>query len=78
MEFIINCPHCYEFIIITNINCNIFRHATLISNGNQIDPHTTKEICDNLILEKKIYGCGKPFQIIEENGIFKAIICNYI
>ena len=78
MEFIITCPHCSNYIIIEKLNCGIFRHGVLISNGNQIDPHTNKEMCDYYINNKKIYGCGKPYQVIKEGEEYKVIICEYI
>ena len=78
MEFIVTCPHCLDYIIIQKINCGIFRHGVFISNGKQIDPHANKEMCDNYIVNKEIYGCGKPYQVIEEEGQHKAIICDYI
>jgi hypothetical protein len=31
--------------------------------------------CDKLLLNKLIYGCGKPFKLDENNN---AIICEYI
>jgi hypothetical protein len=78
MEIIITCPHCSDYIIIKKINCGIFRHGVLISNGKQIHPHANKEICDNYINKKKIYGCGKPYQVIEEEGKYKTLIYGYI
>lgn len=78
MEFVITCPHCSDYIIIEKINCGIFRHAVLINTGKQIDPHANKEMCDNYIKKNKIYGCGKPYQIIKEEDTYKAIICDYI
>jgi len=76
---IILCPHCNEMIFIEQINCGIFRHGILISNGEQIDPHSSKELCDFYIQNKKIIGCGKPFQIIlKENNEYDIIICGYI
>ena len=77
MEFVIQCPHCLEYIIIEKINCGIFRHGVLIESGKQIDPHANKQVCDDYITKKKIYGCGKPYQVIEEEGKYKAIICGY-
>jgi hypothetical protein len=68
-EFIITCPHCLDYIIIKKINCGIFRHGVLISNGKQIDSHIKK---------KKIYGCGKPYQVIKEGDEYKVNICEYI
>lgn len=48
-EFVITCPHCLDNIIITKINCGIFRHGVLIKTGKQIDPHANKKICDYFI-----------------------------
>ena len=78
MEFIITCPHCSYYIIIEKINCGIFRHGVLISNGKQIDPHANKTVCDNYIKKKEIYGCGKPYQVIKEGEDYKVTICDYI
>jgi hypothetical protein len=77
-DIVITCPHCFEFVIIAELNCGIFRHGVFISNGNQIDPHCSKELCDSYVVNKQIYGCGKPYQIIKENSEYKVIICGYI
>jgi len=77
MEVVI-CPHCKESIIIEEINCAIFRHAVLKINNQQINPHSSKDICDDLIEKKLIYGCGKPFQLIKKDNKLEAIICDYI
>lgn len=74
---IVRCPHCYNFIIIEKLNCGIFRHAIYKNNGKQIDPHSSKEICDKLLKEKLIYGCAKPFEIIKKDEKFKIKICEY-
>lgn len=65
---IINCPWCNEYIIIEEVNCGIFRHGYDI-NYNQINPHGNMEYC----ISNTIYGCGKPFSII--NGIIQQ--CSY-
>lgn len=77
-EPILICPHCKDFIIIQKINCAIFRHGLFIKTGKQIDPHLCKEICDYLIKKNLIYGCGKPFRIINNNGKLETEICDYI
>jgi hypothetical protein len=77
-DIIVSCPHCNEFILIEKINCGIFRHGIFKHNEKQIDPHSTKEICEHYIRNNMIYGCGKPFQIILENNIIKTFICEYI
>ena len=75
---IIKCPHCEEYIIIEQINCGIFRHGTLKTNGKQIEPHACKELCEHYVKYELIYGCGKPFRISIENSIFVCEFCDYI
>ena len=75
---IIKCPHCDDYIIITEINCSIFRHGILKENGIQIDPHSSKELCDYYKNNDLIYGCGKPFRLIKINENFYTEICEYI
>jgi hypothetical protein len=77
-NFIIQCPHCNEPIIIEQLNCRIFRHGSLKCNGKQIDPHSSKELCDFYVLNNKIYGCGKPFMINGDIHNFTVSICDYI
>lgn len=79
--FIFKCPHCYEFIQVykNETNCCIFRHAVYKHNMEQINPHTSKIICDKLFQENKIYGCGKPFRFIyNKNNTYHVEICDYI
>ena len=77
-EPILTCPHCKDYIIIRKINCGIFRHGVLKNNGKQINPHSTKDMCDYYIRENKIYGCGKPFRILFIDNKFDIKICDYI
>jgi len=75
---IVNCPHCNDIVLIEKLNCCIFRHAIYKHNGAQINPHSSKIICDDLIINNQIYGCGKPFKIIQNNKNFIAVICDYL
>ena len=77
-EYIVVCPHCNQLIIIEKINCAIFRHGIFKKNGNQIDPHSSKELCEYYIKKNIIYGCGKPFKIILLNNQLQTEICDYI
>ena len=77
-NIIIICAHCAIPIIIDELNCCIFRHGTLIESGKQIDPHSSIELCNYYVKEKKIYGCGKPFRIVIQNNEYVAEICDYI
>ena len=76
---IICCPHCKDYIEIEKINCGIFRHGVLKSNGKQIDPHSPEELCIFYIQNNKIFGCGKPFQInVLPDDNYEIVICAYI
>ena len=77
-EPILICPHCNNYVLIEKLNCGIFRHGTLKSNNTQINPHANKEECDYYINNNLIYGCGKPFKIVQENDKFIIEICEYI
>lgn len=74
---VIECPHCQTQIQIykNEINCAIFRHGILKSTGTQIGSHSSKEECTKLIKNGLIYGCGKPFKLVDGN---KVEICDYI
>ena len=82
----VSCPHCDNLveINISEINCAIFRHGIYKKNMLQIDPHASKEECDNLVKNNEIYGCGKPFKLFwnknPTNNVvqFYTEICDYI
>ncbi len=79
MELEFECPHCKDIVIVnTNeLNCGIFRHGVFKETGQQMNPHETKANCDKFAAENKIYGCGKPFEIIKVNEKYKVSICDY-
>jgi hypothetical protein len=77
IEPIVTCPHCNDLILIRKINCAILRHGTL-KNGKQINPHASKKMCEYYINNNLIYGCGKPFRLINNNGILETELCDYI
>lgn len=83
-EIILECPHCNGVIIVLEkqLNCKIFRHGIFKKNGIQIDPHLKKNECEKLIRDKTIWGCGKPFKVIEiikdQQKIYYTKICDYI
>ena len=76
LYFFYKCPHCGIDILIYDeeINCNVFRCGLLKANLEQIPPHATKAECDFFVANKLIYGCGKPFQLV--NGNLEQ--CDYI
>ena len=77
-NFIVCCPHCSQPILIEQLNCGIFRHAMMKSTGQQIDPHSPKPVCDSLVENNQIYGCGKPFKITMEGTVPRIEVCEYI
>lgn len=78
MEPILYCPHCKSPFLMEKLNCGIFRHGIYKENGKQLDPHSSKELCDTVIKNNLIYGCGKPFQIVQENHQYVVKKCDYI
>ena len=76
---IVECPHCGLQIEIKKLACKIFRHGVFKSNGKQISPHAPKKFCDKIFNQNKIYGCGKPFTVIQDtSGIWIGSACDYI
>ena len=77
-EPVVLCPSCGDPILIQEINCAIFRHGVFKQTGQQMDPHSPKELCDAVHANGEIFGCGKPFRIIVKNGAFEAEHCDYL
>ena len=86
MHIIVICPNCKDQVIIEQLNCCIFRHGIKKETFENINPHAPRDECEFLKDNDMIYGCGKPFKVIEEfinenNQIIKkyvAILCDYI
>jgi hypothetical protein len=81
MDLEFECPHCKFMFIVntTEINCGIFRHAVFSNSMMQINPHETKENCEELIRNNLIYGCAKPIRILKTNDDKYIIeMCDYI
>ncbi|MAV56626.1 MAG: hypothetical protein CMI79_03745 [Candidatus Pelagibacter sp.] len=80
-DLVLECPHCNNIIIVNrkDINCAIFRHAILKETGKQIDPHSNKEVCDELVKTNKVFGCAKPFKLVKVDSLnYIAEKCHYI
>jgi len=69
------CPYsdCNITIEIIEVNCAIFR-CGVYKDGLQICPHLPKEQCEQLKKNNKIWGCGRPFKLVNKD----LIICEYI
>ena len=47
--------------------------------GKQIDPHSNKEVCDELVKTNKVFGCAKPFKLVRVDSFnYIAVKCDYI
>jgi hypothetical protein len=66
------CPNCNVMIEVVALNCGVFRCGIYRDDGLQVNPHLPQAECEKL--GDSIYGCGKPFQIL--NG--KIIKCAFI
>lgn len=56
------------------VRCTIFRCGVFKHNGDSIDPHSSREICAELVRRQTIWGCGRPFRF---NGDHVEL-CGYI
>jgi hypothetical protein len=70
----VNCPHCNGLVEVVSLHCCIFRHGVFKHTDVQIDPHLCEQECKRIVEEDLIFGCGKPFRVV--NGV--AEICPYI
>ena len=77
---LVECPHCalYILVFLKEFNCKIFRHGVLKSDNTQIDPHLSKNKCDQLVINDLIFGCGKPYKLVEKNKKWVAEKCDYL
>lgn len=78
---IFQCPHCHLFteVLVSELNCRIFRHAKLKNTDQQINPHTTQQECERLLRENLVDGCTKPFIIMQiANTKYEVNKCDYI
>jgi hypothetical protein len=78
IPILLPCPHCTCFVEILELNCRIFRHGIYKENGQQINPHAPKAECDTLFSEGRIYGCGKPFTVVQNDDAWEAQVCDYV
>lgn len=75
------CPHCRDLIVVArrDIKCAIFRHAVFRETLEPIPPHATREECEALVGEERVWGCAGPFRLIQDNqGSWEAKACGYI
>lgn len=78
--FVFNCPHCLGTITVhvSEVNCRIFRHAVYKSTGEPVNPHASQQELNMLLQTNQVYGCAKPFRIVQVGGVGHAESCDYI
>jgi len=76
-DFIVVCPHCHNLVLIEQLNCGYFRHGAY-KNGQQINPHASREECKSLRESGMIVGCGGPFKVSLKEKEWVAEACDYI
>jgi len=76
-DFIVVCPHCQNLVLIQEVNCSIFRHGAY-KNGQQINPHASREECKSLSESGMINGCGLPFRVSLKEKEWIAEVCDFI
>jgi len=76
---VVQCPHCFEYVCIDEVNCGIFRHGVYKHTMLPVDPHATYDQCQVIILSDTCFGCVKPFRL-EKNSlnVVTAVKCGYI
>lgn len=75
-SIVFECPHCKTMcrVEFKHFNCKIFRCGVHKKTRISINPHGSKEYCDNLVKKDLIYGCAKPFRIIVEEKSKEEIL----
>ena len=78
--YIFQCPQCQDFIMVKDneLNCRIFRHGVYKDTFQPINPHAPQSLCQQLLVADQIYGCGRPFQIVDRQGQLYSQCCPYI
>ena len=78
--YVFECPHCecYVQVLRNEINCQIFRHGIIKDTKQGIPPHAPKELCDYLLANSLIDGCGKPFRLSFKDNVGYVEVCDYI
>lgn len=76
-DLYIQCPHCDDYLMLNenHLNCRIFRHGVFKSTLKPINPHATREICEQLKKTDQIFGCGKPFLLRPPSNMAEK--CSY-
>jgi hypothetical protein len=80
MDVTYECPHCGGTVVTAKneLNCGIFRHAAYKNTLKPLHPHASKAQCDALFEAGAVVGCARPFKLVLEGGLYKAVKCDYV
>lgn len=72
----LECPRCNISIevLMCQLNCRIFRCGVYKHNMEQINPHAPLSVCEELVKQDLIYGCGQAFKILDDMSV---VVCEY-
>ncbi len=71
------CPWCglFVFVFKREFNCTIFRHGILRETSEQLNPHASRQVCEELVRAGKLIGCGGPFQVVPKDDDYELVVC---
>ena len=72
-EIIKSCPVCFQFVVIEQINCGIFRCGVFKDTFECIPPHSSKEQIELWKKAGRIWGCGSPMELVNN----ELVVCDY-
>lgn len=72
-DMIKTCPVCFQFVVIEQINCNIFRCGVFKDTFEYIPPHTSKEQIELWKKAGRIWGCGTAMELVNN----ELAVCDY-
>jgi hypothetical protein len=77
MISVLPCPHCQGGIEVIALNCGIFIHARR-KDTTEVDPHASRQECEQLLANNLIDGCGKALRIVKkESGEYELSPLDY-
>ncbi len=77
--YLFPCPHCGDYVqvAVSDTNCCIFRHGVHKRGLAPVNPHMSKDQCEELVTQDLVYGCCKPFRLVLSDPIHVEA-CDYI
>ena len=73
-HFFVTCPHCLCYVKIYDdeVNCKLFVHAAFKRDHKSVDPHASRQQCDEWLASGLVFGCANAFGLRLENGTWQT------